>query len=93
MFLGLIMLSIVVEGLITYFKAFVIEGKLQWQLIASMVLGIIVAVNYGMDLMALLGFNSMFPFVGSVITGVIVSRGSNYMFDFIGELTAIKLKE
>lgn len=90
MFIGMIMLAIVVEGMITYFKTLVMNGKLQWQIITSIVLGVLLTVAYNVDLLSVVGFTSQVPFVGSVVTGVLISRGSNYIFDLVGQLTAIR---
>ena len=34
-FIGIIMMAIIVEGLITYVKEFFVNGKFQWQMLVS----------------------------------------------------------
>lgn len=48
-FFGLIFLTIIIEGVITYVNTFFVDGKLQWQMITGIVLGAVVAVTYGVD--------------------------------------------
>ena len=75
--------AIVVEGIIAYVKTFFVDGKIQWQMITSLVLGIVVALAYSLDLLALCGLESNIPFIGQVLTGILLSRGANYIADLI----------
>ena len=89
-FIGIIMLAIVIEGMITYFKTMVVNGALKWQLVGSIVLGALLAVIYNVDLLNIVGFTTSVPYIGNVITGILLSRGSNYIFDLVGQLTTIR---
>ena len=89
-FIGIIMLAIVIEGMITYFKTMVVNGALKWQLVGSIVLGALLAVIYNVDLLNIVGFTTSVPYIGNVVTGILLSRGSNYIFDLVGQLTTIR---
>ncbi len=80
-------LAIIVEGIITYIKNFFVGGKFQWQLVVAVALGVLTSVAYNIDLFSLLGMVTVIPYLGCVLTGVLISRGSNYIFDLIGQLT------
>lgn len=86
-FAGLIAASIVIEGIITYVKTFIKDNKFQWQMLTGIVLGILVSIGYNIDIFALLGMVSTIPFLGTVLTGILLSRGSNYLFELIDTLT------
>lgn len=75
--------AIIVEGIIAYVKTFFVDGKIQWQMITSLVLGIVVALAYSLDLLALCGLESNIPFIGQVLTGILLGRGANYIADLI----------
>ena len=75
--------AVVVEGIIYYVKAG-FDCKLPKSCMASIVLGIFVAVNFGLDAFDFIGLHSMIPLAGNVLTGILLSRGSNYAFDIIG---------
>jgi hypothetical protein len=75
--------AIIVEGIIAYMRTFFVEGKVQWQMITSLILGIVVALAYNLDLLALCGLESNIPFIGQVLTGILLSRGANYIADLI----------
>ncbi|WP_312694334.1 hypothetical protein [Caproiciproducens sp.] len=85
-FLTLIFMSIIVEGLITYAKTFFVGGKQQWQMLVGIAMGILVALVYNVDIFALLGITAQVPYVGAILTGVLISRGSNYIFDLMKAL-------
>lgn len=79
--MSVLAISVVVEGLVSYAKMFVVERKIEWQNVVAVVLGVAFAVAYSIDVFALLGMNSAIPFFGSVMSGVLMSRGANYIFD------------
>jgi len=85
---GLFALAILVEGIITYFVSDP-EKPQPWLKYVSAGLGILVSVLYNLDLLAAFGIVSTIPFVGSVLTGFIVGRGSNYLNDIISKIRAI----
>lgn len=93
-FLGIVVLSIFVEAIITYFLPRTSElpgdpgtaAPRWWIKYVSASLGIAVCVAYKADLPAALGLMTGVPFVGSVLTGVVVGRGSNFVNDFISRI-------
>ena len=85
---GIITFAVLIEALITYYKEFFAGGGSCWEMIASLALGIIVAIAYGLDLPANFNLNSQIPYLGNILTGVLLSRGSNYIFDLLSKLSA-----
>ena len=85
----MIMTAILIEGIITYFNEFFVSGNAPWQMILSLILGIVIAMAYKLDLPKYLGLQSDISYVGSVLTGILISRGSNYLYDLITKLTDI----
>ena len=90
------MLAIIVEGLIDYATSIftLVDGKLQvsWKKLASIALGIFLAIAAGADMLAGAGLVFKIPYVGMVLTGIFFSRGSNYVADLITLLTNARLK-
>lgn len=84
---SIIFVSIVIEGIITYLKTVIKDKTIQWAVIASMCLGIGCALAFGLDLFAVAGITANIPHVGQVLTGVLLSRGSNYIYEIINKLT------
>lgn len=72
-FLGFTTFAILIEALITYFNQFFISGNAPWQMITGLFLGVIIAVSYNLDLPEYFNFKSKIPYIGSVITGILLS--------------------
>ena len=84
---GIASFAILIEAIITYFNQFLVQENFCWQMLFSVVLGIVIAVAYKLDLPAHFNLNSQIPYVGCVLTGILLSRGSNYIFDLLERLT------
>lgn len=98
MILLALMMAVTVEGLIEYIKTL---GKAvlakQWKTAATqgcaLALGVALCFAVGADLYAALGVTFALPWVGSLLTGIFASRGSNYLSDLISRLQAIGQKD
>lgn len=86
-------MAIVIEGVITYIKEIFVNKNVMWQQVLGIILGIVVAIGYNADLFALFGLTSTIPLLGCVLTGVLLSRGSNYIFDLVKQLQGYQSKE
>ncbi len=83
------MMAVLVEGIITYINEFFVSEMAPWQMILSLTLGIIVATAYKLDLPKYLKMESQIPYVGYTLTGILISRGSNYIYDMFKGLNII----
>ena len=86
---GFICFAIIIEAVITYVNQFFVSGHFSWEMLASIVLGILVAVAYKLDLPEYFNLKSSLPYVGNILTGILLSRGSNYIFDLIDKLIKV----
>lgn len=82
-------ICIILEGIITYINNFFVSGKPHYQMILSLIFGIFIAVAYKIDLLKLANIESEMPYVGSILTGILFSRGSNYVYDLINKVIQI----
>ncbi len=91
-FLILIVIAIVVEGITEYLKQMIpaLAKDTRILLGVTVALGVGAALTFNADLFAILGFDANVPVVGSVLTGILCARGSNYIYDLIGKLTEAK---
>lgn len=81
--------AILIEGIITYINQFLIKEDFCWEMFLSISLGVIVALAYDLDLPEYFNIKSRIPFLGCVLTGILISRGSNYLYDLISKLLSI----
>lgn len=85
----MVMAAVLVEGIITYFNEFFVSGDAPWQMILSLVLGTVVAIAYKFDLPKYLNMESNVPYIGCILTGILISRGANYIYDLLTKITAM----
>ncbi len=83
---ALIFITVIIEGLISYARMLIVDKRFQWQVFAAMALGVGCALAFKIDLFAIAGIPAALPYVGEILTGVLLSRGSNYVFDLLGRL-------
>ena len=88
--MSILSLAVLTEGIITYFKEFFVNGDVSFSMLFSIILGIVIAIAYKLDLPEYLDLKSSIPYVGSILTGVLISRGSNYLYDILKSITSIK---
>lgn len=81
--LGLVLLATFIEGLVTYLFGKDTENVRPWLAYVSLSLGVVAAIAYKIDIPAMAGLVSPFPYVSYVISGLILGRGANYLNDFL----------
>jgi uncharacterized membrane protein (DUF441 family) len=79
-------LAFVVEALVEYSNLIFVNKTINWKQIVALVLGVGVAVLANVDLFAAVGVSFILPYVGSVLTGILFSRGANFLADFIKKI-------
>ena len=47
------------------------------------VVGVAIAFGYRADVLAILGLPAVHPFIGYLVTGLIIGRGANYLHDLV----------
>lgn len=47
--------------------------------------GVVLCWAYNVDLLALAGLQAVVPFVGVIVTGLLIGRGSNFVNDFVAK--------
>lgn len=81
----IISIAILIEALVTYAK----EIKETPVLIGTVAVGIVIAYLFNATLFNTLGMQ-VNHYADIVLTGIVASRGSNYLYDLIGRLTTKK---
>ena len=87
---AVLIMAVIVEAVIDYVKGWVVQKKIQWQHIAGELFGVAVSFAYSLDIPALVGIESGIKYVGIVLTGVLISRGSNSVHDLYKTLISKK---
>lgn len=58
--------------------------------IGVMALGVLLSISSGLDFLSLLGIPLKIPFIGFIFTGLLVSRGSNFMHDILASINNVQ---
>ena len=94
MILLAIVMAVTVEALIEYVKQIAKalssgEDKAAATQVVSILLGVLLCLAVGADVYGALGVAFSVPWVGTVLTGIFASRGSNYISDLAKRLQNI----
>ena len=85
---SLLALSLLIEGLITYGQTIYKQKKIQWQIVVAFLVSLLFCYNSNINLFPMLGFAEKYPIIGTIATAIMLSRGSNYMFEFYNQLNS-----
>ena len=94
MILLAIVMAVTVEALIEYVKQIaraMISGEVKAAAtqVVSILLGVLLCLAVGADVYGALGVAFAVPWVGTVLTGIFASRGSNYISDLAKRLQTV----
>lgn len=89
-----VVIAVTVEGLIEYAKSIgkaveAGEHKTALTQTGAVALGVLLCLAVRADVYGALGVNFAVPWVGTVLTGIFASRGSNYISDLVKKFQSI----
>ena len=79
-------LALLIEAMWESCKMLWQDGKFSWDRAGALLLAIAVCALAGANLFAAIGLPIGPHMVGCVLTGVLVSRGSNFLHDLLGKV-------
>ena len=82
-------LAILVESLVQIIKSLFDNGKLNRTVLVSIAVGLLLAFTINLDIFEILGLEARIAFVGVIATGLLISRGANFVHDLIDKLQTI----
>lgn len=68
------------------------EGKVSIDRIGALVVGVIFAVGAKLDLCVFLGICFAVPLIGQILTGILLSRGANFIHDLLKATEGVTAK-
>ena len=89
-FFAIFVMAMTITAVVDYTKMIVKDKKIAWENLLAIVLGILTAWAYQLNLFDVLGIKAAVPFISYLLTGILISRGSNWLYDFIAP--ALKYK-
>ncbi len=85
-FLQVIVIALLAETIWENLKMVWQEGKLNVDRIGALVISIIVSISTQLDIFKILNFGISIPFIGSLLTGILISRGANVIHDLLNKI-------
>lgn len=85
-FAQLVIVAILVEAIWENCKMVWKDKKININMIGSLVLAILICVFAKVDIFTIINIKLFVPYVGSILTGIIVSRGANFVNDLFSKL-------
>ena len=97
-YLIVMMLAVTVEALVEYAKSIVKaftqgETKTAITQICAVLVSVLLCFAANANAYAMLGVTFLWPWVGTVLTGVFASRGANFVSDIIKRLRSATVNE
>lgn len=85
-FISLIIISMIGEAVWETLKMVWEKGKVNFDRIGALAVGLLLAISTGIDILALVGVNSKIPILGVILTGILISRGANFTHDLLASI-------
>ena len=84
---GIIAAALLTEALWQTIKLLKNVKEINKDVLGSIILGIIVAFAAKIDIFEILGIPIDIKYLGNILTGILISRGSNFIHDLLGSIS------
>lgn len=91
-FLSIMVIALLAENIWENLKMVWQKGKISIDRIGALVVSIIVSLSIQLDIFSILNFGISVPFVGSFLTGILISRGANVIHDLLNKIEELTQK-
>lgn len=88
--LSLIVLALIGESVWENAKMLWQNGKINFDKIGALVIGLLLAIGARVDLLEMVGIHLYIPWLGIILTGLLISRGANFMHDLLTSISNIQ---
>lgn len=86
----LVIVAILIEAIWENIKMIWQNGKFSIDKIGSLVISILICILAKIDIFPIVNLSIIVPVIGSILTGIIVSRGSNFVHDLFNKISGDK---
>jgi hypothetical protein len=84
---GIIAAALLTEALWQTIKLLKNVKEINKDVLGAIILGIIVAFAAKIDIFEILGIPMDIRYLGNILTGILISRGSNFIHDLLGNIS------
>ena len=82
----IIIIAILIEAVWENLKMIWQNGKFSIDKIGALFISILTCVLVNADIFNLVGLSISIPFMGSILTGILISRGANFVHDIFSKI-------
>jgi len=82
----IIVMAFLVEAIWETLKMIWQDGKFSKDKMGALIVGLVIALTMNIDLFVAVGLEPVFKYTGVVATGILISRGGNYIHDLFNLL-------
>ena len=84
--LVIVVVALIAESVWETLKMTWQEGKVSIDRIGALVVALVLSIGVRLDILSLLGINTTIPLLGVILTGILISRGSNFIHDLLAKI-------
>ena len=88
----IIIISLLAESVWETLKMTWQDGKVSIDRIGALIISILICVGTNVDILKLLNIKENIPYLGIVMTAILISRGSNFIHDLLFKIEGEKIK-
>lgn len=89
----LVLIALVGESVWETLKMVWQDGKISIDRIGALIVALLLSIGTSLDILSLLNIKTSIPYLGIILTGVLISRGSNFIHDLLVKISNIKLSK
>lgn len=82
-FLSVVIVALIGEAIWETIKMTWQKNKLVVDRLGALIIGLLIAIASGIDILQLIGIPMKIPYVGTILTGILISRGANFVHDIL----------
>lgn len=90
--LALIVVSMIGESVWETLKMVWKKGKFNFNRIGALAVSIILSIGTGVNILEIANIGSKIPYLGTVLTGILISRGANFTHDIVASINNVYKK-
>lgn len=92
-FLQVMIIALLAETVWENLKMVWQNGKISIDRIGALIVSIVISIATQLDIFAILNFGITIPFIGSFLTGILISRGANVIHDLLSKIEELTSKK
>ena len=89
----LVLIALVGESVWETLKMVWQDGKISIDRIGALIVALLLSIGTSLDILSLLNIETSIPYLGIILTGVLISRGSNFIHDLLVKINNIKVSK